>query len=173
LEQQRGMIMQKEIYILMPLLAMISIGIPSNSYAQNLVNLEVKSICSETLESANERSKVSLSNQLVAHVDSSFEVHSMNSVKNGQENFSQDSDKKTRIYTSTYLFDYQYAQILGHNEGDQLVCIHGIAKGDREKALENIEWQKTVEDLNISLTKPRHLNTWEINNRKHMPRRIK
>ena len=164
--RHRGIDMKKRwIHVLVPMLAMLAIGMPPNSNAQNLVKLEVKNICSETLESAIERSKVSLSNQLVAHVDSSFEVHVMNTVKNGQENFSQDSDKKTKIYTSTYLFDYQYAQILKHSEGSQLVCIHAIAKGDRKKALEDIEWQQTVEDLNISLTKPRHLETWETNNR--------
>ena len=145
----------------------------SNPYAvaSDMRTLQVEGICSPDIDNAIKASKVFLSQQLVTSVEAYTGSSTSVKIVGQAESVIQQMDYQTETHTSSYLLDYNYVIT---REYPNEVCIDASAKGDREKAIADIEWKKTIRDLpNIeSLVKAREISKEEFYRHDRKPRRI-
>ena len=154
-------------------LALLSvISLTANAVvASDIRSLSVENVCSTDIDDAIKASKAFLSQQLVTSVEAYTGSATSVEIVGGVESVLKEMDSRTETYTSAYLLDYEYAI---KKNSQYKICIDANAKGDREKAIADIEWEKTIRDLpNIdSLVKAREISREEFYRYDRKPRRI-
>ena len=135
-------------------------------------SLRVDNVCSPHMDNAIKASKIFLSQQLVTSVEAYTSSSTSVKIVGQAESVMREMDHQTETHTSSYLLDYKY--LVTKDSFDE-VCINASAKGDRAKAIADIEWKKTIRDLpNIeSLVKAREISKEEFYRYDRKPRRVK